>query len=226
MTLNICLLCLSYRDSLSEIFSPGHFRAWLWDPWIYFSWVRGFSSYHHVQQCLPAEGAAGPMDGRKPGAWSLGEVHTAAAALAAGIQGGTEAAATSLQSLRWWRQQGWVRCSLAPNPVEPPGWQWLWAELHSFGKARAILLMGFSACDPSCASSVLSVSSPGPLCPHVLVPSPFRLLTCIFSFLLNLAIECLISRLNEVLAYGQWLTTLTFPRDISGSWISLPPPLQ
>ena len=121
MTLNICLLCLSYRDSLSEIFSPGHFRAWLWDPWIYFSWVRGFSSYHHVQQCLPAEGAAGPMDGRKPGAWSLGEVHTAAAALAAGIQGGTEAAATSLQSLRWWRQQGWVRCSLAPNPVEPPG---------------------------------------------------------------------------------------------------------
>ena len=120
MTLNICLLCLSRRDSLSEIFSPGRLRAWLWDPWIYFSWVCGFSSHHHVQQCLPAEGATCPVDGGEPGTWSLGEVHTAAAGLAAGVQGGTEAAAASLQSLRWWRQRGWARSVSSPQPGRGP----------------------------------------------------------------------------------------------------------
>lgn len=40
------------------------------------------------------------MDGGAPGAGSLGEVHSAAAGLAADLQGGTGAPAETLQSLR------------------------------------------------------------------------------------------------------------------------------
>ena len=182
VTLNIWLLCLSCRDSLSEIFSPGHFRAWLWDPWIYFSRVCGFSSHHHVQQCLPAEGATGPVDGGKPGAWSLGEVHTAAAGLAAGIQGGTEAAAASLQSLRWWRQQGWARSIPSPQPGRGP-----WAD--SGCELSCILLAKLrQSCCWGSVPAICPVPLPhclflpqDPMCPHVPVPSSFRLLTCISS---------------------------------------------
>ncbi|VFV17737.1 Hypothetical predicted protein [Lynx pardinus] len=80
----------------------------------------------------------GSVDGGEPHAWSPGEVHSAAKGPAADLQGGTEAAAESAQSLRW--QQRWARPCTSPHPCRWLPWadselEQLVAELHSFGKA-------------------------------------------------------------------------------------------
>lgn len=100
MTLNAFLPCLLLRDPLAEIFSSSCFRSWSRRPWIYLCWVCGLTPYHYIRQCHSTEGAESSMDGREPGTWSLGEVHSAAKGLAADIQGGAEAPTEALQPLR------------------------------------------------------------------------------------------------------------------------------
>lgn len=62
------------------------------------------------------------MDGGAPGTGSLGEVHTAAAGLAADVQGGTGAPAETLQSLRCERSR------LLPLPGATPAKTGPWAD--------------------------------------------------------------------------------------------------
>lgn len=128
------------------------------------------------------------MDGGAPGAGSLGEVHAAAAGLAADVQGGTGAPAETLQSLRCERSR--LLPSLGPprpRPVPGPTARESFCRVAlsvAFGKAWTIWWMGFRACHLPCVSSKLSVVPRSPLSfvPCVLIPISFRLVTCIFSF--------------------------------------------
>jgi len=121
MTLSSFLPCLLLRDPLSEILSSGYFGSWPWSPWIYLSWVCGLTPYHYIRQRHPTEGAKSPMDGGEPGAWPLGEVHSAAKRLAADLPDRAEAPAEALQPLRCdCSSGGWAHPLTGYSPEERP----------------------------------------------------------------------------------------------------------